>query len=124
MVISKEQFEATVAEALDSLPEKFRDKLNNVAVIIEDFPSPEQLRQFKIKDKYDLFGVYEGYHQFSRLDFGPVLPDRIYIFRRPICRYCNTPEACQKQIRQTVKHEIAHYFGLDEKGARRAEKHA
>ena len=120
--MSREQFETIVNEAIDSLPDKFKAKIHNVAIFVEDFPSPQQMRRMRIKNKYGLFGLYEGYHQASRKNVGPVLPDRITIFRMPIINSCRTAEACRQQIISTVKHEIAHHFGSDEPGARKASR--
>jgi len=117
MSISQEQFEDIVDEAIESLPDKFKDKMHNVAIMVEDWPSHAQLRKLGIGSKYSLFGLYEGYRQASRRN---VLPDRITIFRMPIIHSCRTPNACRNQIISTVKHEIAHHFGSDEIGARKA----
>ncbi len=120
MNISSEQFEKIVAEAIDSLPDKFQVKINNLAVLVEDFPTAEQLKKVKLHNKWSLFGLYEGYVQSRRVNVGAVLPDRISIFRQPILRSCHNPEDCREQIIKTVKHEIAHHFGSDETGARKA----
>lgn len=122
MNISNEQFENLVNMAIDSLPEKFLERINNLAVFIEDYPTKEQLKKTKVSKEFDLFGLFEGYHQASRVNFGPVLPDRITIFRKPILKQCSTAEEVKKQVVSTVKHEIAHHFGSDEKGARKAAK--
>ena len=120
MNIDREQFEAVVNEAMESLPEKFKKKLHNVAIMIEDFPSPEQRRKLGLRSKHGLFGLYEGYIQSSRRNVGPVLPDKITIFRIHILRSGRIEAECRNHIISTVKHEIAHHFGSDEKGARRA----
>jgi len=121
MHISKEQFEQLVKQALESLPEKVSAKMNNVAIFIEDYPSKEQLgKTGKGRNQYTLFGLFEGYGQASRLNFGPVLPDRITIFRKPICRQANSFKEVKEQVISTIKHEIAHHFGSDESGARKA----
>ena len=124
MIISREKFEELVAEALDSLGEKFLEKMNNVAVFVEDKPSKEQLgKTSRTKRDWMLFGLFEGYAQGRRINVGPVLPDRITIFRKPICHYANSETEVKQQVISTVKHEIAHHFGLDEAGARKASKH-
>ena len=122
MDISQEQFEKLVEEAMDNLPERFKEKMHNVAIIVADFPTEEQLGKTGKKEKYALLGLYEGYIQSRKLNFGVVLPDRITIFRVPIMQSCSTEEECRKRVEDTVKHEIAHHFGSDEKGARKAEK--
>jgi predicted Zn-dependent protease with MMP-like domain len=122
MQLSREKFEQAVEETLDNLPEKFRERLNNVAIFVEDLPTDTQLRKLRMRNKYSLFGLFEGYGQSKRLNFGPVLPDRITIFRKPIISACSNEEECRRQIASTVKHEIAHHFGSDEKGAQKAGK--
>lgn len=122
MNISDEQFEDLVNEALDSLPQFFKDKLHNVAITIDDKPTTEQLKKIKIGSGSVLYGLFEGYAQARRLNFGAVLPDRITIFRKAILDNCNSEEEIRNQIFSTVKHEIAHHFGSDEVGARQAAK--
>lgn len=122
MRISKEQFEQLVVEAIDSLPEKIKDSMHNVAIFVEDYPTKAQLGKLDRKNQYTLFGLFEGYCQASRLNFGPVLPDRITIFGQPICKYCNNEQEVRQKIISTVKHEIAHHFGSGEDGAKKASK--
>ena len=122
MKINKEKFEQLVADAMDSLPEKFKDKLYNVAIFVEDYPTKAQLGKLDRKNQWTLFGLFEGYCQASRLNFGPVLPDRITIFRQPICKYCSSGQEVRQKVISTVKHEIAHHFGSDEDGAIKAGK--
>ncbi|MEA3463725.1 MAG: metallopeptidase family protein [Patescibacteria group bacterium] len=122
MRINKKQFEQLVAEAIDSLPKKIKDKLYNVAIFVENYPTKAQLGKLDKKNQYTLFGLFEGYCQASRLNFGPVLPDKITIFRQPICKHCSNEKEARQQIISTVKHEIAHHFGSDEYGARKASK--
>jgi predicted Zn-dependent protease with MMP-like domain len=122
MKITHEQFEKIVAEALDAIPDEFMNKIHNVAIMVEDFPSGEQMKRTKIKSKYGLLGLYEGHIQSRRINIGPVLPDRITIFRVPIMKSCDTINECRDRIINTVRHEIAHHFGSDEYGARQAAK--
>lgn len=122
MKISNEQFEQIVAEALDAIPEEFISKMNNVAFMVEDFPTEEQMDKVNVKSKYGLFGLYEGHIQSKRVNIGTVLPDKITIFRIPIMKSCDTIEDCRNRIINTVRHEIAHHFGSDEHGARQAAK--
>src|SRR3989338_7851540 len=118
--LEKEQFEQIVSQVIDSLADKFKAKINNVAIFVEDEPTWEQLKKARLRDGSGLFGLFEGYAQSKRLNFGPVLPDRITIFRRSILRYSFNPEDAKNRIISTVKHEIAHHFGSDEKGASKA----
>lgn len=118
--ISQEQFERIVCQAIDSLPEKFKKKLNNVAIFVEERPTSEQLKKIKLRNGSCLFGLFEGYAQGKKLNFGPVLPDRITIFRRAILTQEFSLKEVENKIISTVKHEIAHHFGSDEKGADKA----
>lgn len=121
MKISREKFEKWTAEAVDALPGRFQEKINNLVFFVEDYPTGEQLKKAKLSGRRDvvLLGLYEGYHQSKRLDVGPVLPDRITIFKRPIESICATEEEVKRQVEQTVRHEVAHHFGSDETGARK-----
>lgn len=118
--ISKQEFEKLVEQALDGLPAKFKSKLNNAAIFVQDKPTSAQLNKMKLKRGDLLFGLFEGYAQAKRLNFGPVLPDRITIFRKAILSQCATENELKQKIIATVKHEIAHHFGSDERGAAKA----
>ncbi|MDD4271757.1 MAG: metallopeptidase family protein [Patescibacteria group bacterium] len=120
MKISKKEFEKIVEQALENLPDKFKDKLHNVAIFAEDEPTDEQLYKIKLKRGDVLFGLFEGYAQAKRLNIGPVLPDRITIFRKAILSQSDNLAELEQKIISTVKHEIAHHFGSDEKGAAKA----
>lgn len=120
--INKEQFEKIVSQALESLPERFKNKLNNVAIFVEDEPTREQLEKIKLRRGDLLFGLFEGYAQARKLNFGPVLPDRITIFSRAILSQVSGLNEAKKKIISTVKHEIAHHFGSDETGAAKASR--
>jgi predicted Zn-dependent protease with MMP-like domain len=121
MHVSKNQFEKWVSEAIDSVPEKFKNRINNLAFFVEDYPTMEQLRKAKLLGRRNvvLLGLYEGYHQSKRLNIGPVFPDKITIFKKPIESLYDTEEEIKKQVLKTVRHEIAHHFGSDERGARK-----
>ena len=120
--ISKQEFEKIVKQVLENLPEKFNSKLNNVAIFAEDEPTVDQLKKIKLRRGDLLFGLFEGYAQAKRLNFGPVLPDRITIFSQAILSQCSDKNELKQKIMATVKHEIAHHFGSDEKGAAKAGK--
>lgn len=122
MQVSKAKFEKWFAEAVESLPEKFRERMNNLAFFVEDYPTGEQLLKARLPAGSGvlLLGLYEGYHQSKRTDVGPVLPDRITLFKKTIESLCRTEKELKNQIFKTVRHEIAHHFGSDEEGARKA----
>lgn len=117
-----DNFERLVKEGIEAIPEKFLKKLENVEIIIEDEPTPYQLRKLKIGRGMVLFGLYEGVPQTKRLNYGQVLPDKITIFKNSIEQYARSPEAIKEIVRNTVWHEIAHHFGMDEKRVRDVEK--
>jgi len=114
--MNRERFRELVADALDEIPEPFLSRLENVEVVVEDEPSPELLRDMRLDPRRDsLFGLYQGIPLSDRGDTPSLaLPDRIVIYYRPLLRAYPTPGALQRQVRKTVIHEIAHYFGLDE----------
>ncbi len=110
-----EKFNGIVMEVISSLPAEFKELLDNVDILIEDWPSREQLSSVGLKNKYDLLGLYEGTPRTQRdQSYNLVLPDKISIFQKPLEAQCTTKKELKEEIVKTVKHEIAHYFGLDE----------
>lgn len=118
MRVSTEEFEALVEEALEQLPEEFKGALENVAVMVQEEPSDEDLEEVGIDpddpDRDDLLGLYQGTPLTERDSFYSALPDRVLIFRGPILRACDTRRQVIREIRETVQHELGHYFGLEE----------
>ncbi|MBP1641582.1 MAG: uncharacterized protein H6Q03_251 [Acidobacteria bacterium] len=118
MRVSREEFEALVEEALGQLPEEFQAALDNVAVMVEEEPSEEDLEGVGIDagdpDRDELFGLYQGVPLSERDSFYAALPDRVLIFRGPILRACDTRREVIREVRETVQHELGHYFGLEE----------
>lgn len=111
--MDRRDFERVVEEALAGLPEPFASRLDNVAVVIEDEPSPEDLDDAGMPEDEELFGLYVGVPLTERLDYHMVLPDRILIFQGPHLRHF-APAELPGEIRKTVIHEIAHFFGIDD----------
>jgi predicted Zn-dependent protease with MMP-like domain len=105
-----------VARILDKLPRQFRKRLHNVEVVVEDRPDEELLLEAGLDPRYDtLYGLYQGVPLSERSSFyPPILPDKITIFAEPLLRDFPDPEDLREQIRTTVLHEIAHYFGFDD----------
>jgi predicted Zn-dependent protease with MMP-like domain len=115
------EFETLVEEALGSLPEEIQAWLDNVAIIVAEQPSPEHRRQAHLRRGQTLFGLYVGVPKTHRgFTYGEIIPDKILIFRRPIERFCRTPDRVRECVRQTVLHEIGHHFGLNEADLRDA----
>jgi len=114
-------FEEFVKEAVDSLPEEMRNELENVAILIEDEP-PEGWEE-EMGEGGDLLGLYQGVSKKDRgFWYGNVLPDTIIIYRRPLERMSANLEDLRENVRQTVVHEVGHYFGLDEEQLRNLEE--
>ena len=113
------RFRELVGEAIDSLPKEFAKKLNNVAVVVEDTPTVQQLRKLKMPPWDLLFGLYEGVPQTKRGSYSGVLPDKITIFKNSIEKVARNAEEIKAQVRSTVIHEIGHHFGLSDKDLRR-----
>lgn len=112
MVIPPREFERLVEEALEQLPPRFAELLQNVAVVVEDEPSDDDLDLLD-EDADELLGIYRGVALTNRThDMLPMLPDQIAIFRGPIMRISRTRRDAVHEIRDTVVHELGHYFGL------------
>jgi len=120
--MNREKFETLVARAIENLPPEFGNKLENVDVVVDDWPTPRQLRKVKLRHPSQLLGLYEGVPQTRRgRGYGLVLPDKISIFRKPIEAQCRLGEEIEAKIGEVVRHEIAHHFGTDERTLRRIE---
>lgn len=105
-----------VAEALDGLPEEFRRRLENIAVVVEEEPTPDDLAALVMKPNDELLGAYWGQALPHRTpsDYWGSLPDRVAIYRGPILRACRGRAEIIREVQETVLHEIGHYFGLEE----------
>lgn len=117
--MNRGEFRRLVRQALDDIPEEFACHLENVAVVVEDEPSPAELRRAGLDPRLDtLYGLYQGVPLPQRRHDFAGLPDRITLFRRPLERACRTRAALRREIQVTVVHEIAHFFGIDEQRVR------
>ena len=116
--LSRKDFESLVQEALRELPAQFRRRLQNVAIEIEEEPSNETLNSVGMADDEpdELLGLYVGrsIQERSFFDAGGDLPDRVYLYRGPILRICETKADVIREIQDTVVHEIGHHFGLSD----------
>ncbi|MFN8103026.1 MAG: metallopeptidase family protein [Acidimicrobiia bacterium] len=110
--VPETRFEELVSEALDEIPDALAARMDNVAVFVEDEPAPEQAPP----DGDLLLGLYEGVSLTHRgpLSYDGVMPDRITIYRLPICQISRTEEQVRRQVLETVVHEVGHHFGLDD----------
>ena len=115
MEVSPRTFERLVAEAVEGIPEQFRARLRNIAIVVEDEPTDEQLRECEIPEGDSLYAYYEGVALTERYDGEPVFPDRIIVFRKPLLEDSGDDlDALTREIAITIRHEIAHHFGIDD----------
>lgn len=114
--LATEHFETLVEEALADIPDALWNKIDNVAVVVEEWPTQAQLASVGMSSGGLLLGLYEGVPLTARSHaYGLVAPDKITIFRGPILRVCPpNDEAIRNQVRRTVLHEIAHHFGISD----------
>jgi predicted Zn-dependent protease with MMP-like domain len=110
--MERRKFEALVAQALRSLPKAFREKLTNVAIIVEDLPPKE------VESEGLLLGLFHGIPRTEKSVFSSSPPDRIFIYQRNIEAVCTSEAEVRRQIRATLLHEVGHYFGLSEEELR------
>jgi predicted Zn-dependent protease with MMP-like domain len=114
--VNHDQLRKAVAQVLDRLPRRFREQLRNVEFVVEERPSAELLRSEGLDPRVDtLYGIYQGVPLPDRSSLDPpLMPDKITIFAEPLLQDFPDPEELREEIRVTVLHEIAHYFGMDE----------
>lgn len=109
--LSPRAFERLVARAVDALPAEVVDALENVAIMVQEWPTDEQLDYSSDDDPYGLLGLYEGIPQTEREGYNMALPDRITLFQRPLEDVCNSRAELAEEVQVTVVHEIAHHLG-------------
>jgi predicted Zn-dependent protease with MMP-like domain len=114
MRISRDRFEQIVEEALRAVPAELRRAVDNVEIAVQDWPTDEQLATVDLTEEDSLFGLYEGVPLPERGIEPPLLPDRITLFQGPLETACDTEDDLRAEIRKTLVHELAHYFGFDE----------
>ncbi len=120
--MNREKFEKLVALALDGLPEEFAKQLDNVEVVVEDWPSPDDLQSVNADPNVTLFGLYRGVAKTKRGNYAGVLPDKISIFMGPITTLTGgNPDLIKAQVRKTVLHEIGHHLGMTDEAIYRAQ---
>jgi predicted Zn-dependent protease with MMP-like domain len=113
--MDRERFEWLVARAIDDLPDEFRERMENIDVVVQDEPTPHQLSDAGLKRGQTLLGLYEGVPLTRRSHgYGMVPPDKITIFQKPIEARYQGETRIQREIQRVVKHEIAHHFGISD----------
>ena len=121
--MDRERFKELVARAVDSLPEEFGTKLENIDVVVEDYPSQSQVARAGLRRDETLLGLYEGVPLTRRgKHYGLVPPDKITIFQKPIEAKCRYDAEITAEIRRVVRHEIAHHFGIGDVKLRQIER--
>ena len=113
--MDSERFERLVARAIESLPEEFRERLDNIDIVVADEPTLRQLSRAERKRGETLLGLYEGVPLPERSHgYGFVVPDMITIFHRPIEAMCQNDTEIIAEVQRVVLHEIAHHFGISD----------
>jgi predicted Zn-dependent protease with MMP-like domain len=113
--LTRTEFEKLVAEAIEELPEEFRDRLENVVIAVEEEPADDDYELTDTPDDEELLGIYRGPMRTQQsFDDLPGLPSEIAVFRGPILRCTANNREAVKEIKDTVVHELGHYFGLDD----------
>ncbi len=113
-IVDEENFEKIVAKAIDEIPTKYASHIKNLAFVVEDEPSLEQRHRLKLGPYQSLFGLYEGVPMTKRSSgYNLVLPDKITVFKKPIEFSVNNHKELVERVKQTIWHEVAHYYGLD-----------
>lgn len=112
--LTDEQFDALITRAMDELPQEYIKGLDNVAIVMEDEPTEEQKIKMKIREHAILLGLYEGIPLTQRgAGYTFVLPDKITLFKHSILRVVRDEAELFEQVKRTLWHEIAHYYGLN-----------
>ena len=121
--MDRQRFEWLVARAVDSLPEEFRTRLENIDVVVEDWPTQGQLAEVGLRRGQTLLGLYQGVPLTKRgRHYGMVPPDKITIFQKPIEAKCRDDAEITAEIQRVVRHEIAHHFGIGDARLRQLER--
>lgn len=112
---NQDQFDELVLSAIEDLPEIFLDCLENVAIVVEEWPDRATLQSVGVRQRSNLLGLYQGIPQTDRTHgYNLVMPDKISIYRRPILMRCRTELEVRDLVQRVVRHEIAHHFGIDD----------
>ncbi len=121
--MNQEEFAQLVTRAVEDLPQEFLTRLDNVDVVVEEYPTLARLRKSGLSRGETLLGLYEGVPQTKRgSHYGMVLPDKITIFQKPIEANCRSGAELYAEVSRVLKHEIAHHFGISDARLREIEK--
>lgn len=112
-IISDDLFQELIDQAFDSLPKTHRDRVQNVAILFADEPTPEQRHELELRHDQTLLGLYQGVPLSRRQGQMSLYPDRITLFKHPLLMQAHDLVSLREAIRHTLWHEIAHYYGLN-----------
>ena len=121
--MSREEFEVLVEEAFNRLPPQFATALDNVRIVVEDYPDDEVVDKMRLRSKYDLLGLYQGVPLPARgtwYGMTPSTPDKISLYQKNIESISRSREVIAEQVYEVLVHEIGHYFGMNEEQIRDA----
>jgi len=111
---SDEEFDEMVSAGIDAIPPKFLKNISNLAFVVQDLPTEEQRVKLKLHEHQTLYGLYEGIPLTKRgSNYNLVLPDKITIFKQPLETSSFSKEQLKEEVRHTIWHEVAHYYGLN-----------
>jgi predicted Zn-dependent protease with MMP-like domain len=113
IAVSDEEFQRLIDGALGELPGEHAKNIKNIAILYEDVPTPEQRRRLLLRQDQTLLGLYEGLPLSQRQGMTRLLPDKITLFKGPLQQHANSLDELKEEIKHTLWHEIAHYYGLD-----------
>lgn len=114
MRVALDEFESLVEKAIDQLPEEYANLLDNVAVLVENEPDPEDLEALGMAPEDELLGLYRGIPLIERDSAYSALPDQVLLYRGPLLRICRDRRELVREVRDTLVHELGHYFGLSD----------
>ncbi|MYB23309.1 MAG: metallopeptidase family protein [Chloroflexi bacterium] len=110
----RSRFRRLVERALDEIPDELAGRMDNVVILVRNQPTEEELESVGLSSRETLLGLYVGRPLTSRGWYGETLPDRIMIYQQPIESICRSEDEVVEQVRETVLHEVAHHFGIDD----------
>jgi predicted Zn-dependent protease with MMP-like domain len=122
--LSDDEFDRLVTKAMDDLPQDYIKGLDNVAILYADQPDEYQREKARLDNRHMLLGLYEGIPLPQRgAGYTFVLPDKITLFKHPLMAISHSPEELYEQVKRTLWHEIAHYYGLSHRDMHRLQDH-
>jgi predicted Zn-dependent protease with MMP-like domain len=112
--MQRRRFERLVERAIAMLPDEYRERLNGVAFVVKQRPSPRDLRSGRVPSGHTLFGLYQGVPLTVQGSQEPLLPAKIIIFQQPLEQANTDLRTLEEEVRKTVRHEVAHHFGISD----------